>query len=215
MPPPYRKRYAFGVDLDARRLMTQARESSGLTKQAFADAAGTSRAALDQIEKGQRIPRVDTLARAVEASGHRLEVSLVPGTESETPQSSLADALAEIGITDPSFTWRWLISDFVANVIVPAVNGARRAALADEPEPTGHRGWDALIAALAEHIAFHAHMAAPAWSEQRSRCGPEAFWWPVHGALPSMRSAALAHSPAAFKRRRVLVDGRDIPRILP
>lgn len=212
----YRKRYTARMLLDARRLVAEARARSGLTKQGFAAAAGTSRAALDQIEKGQRVPRVDTLTRAIEASGHRLEVTLHPATTgADEPAATLAGALAEVGIADPEFTWRWLVSDFLANVIVPASRAARLAALADEPEPTGRGGWDAFAAALAEHVAFHAQIPVPRWVDHPSRSGPEAFWWPVHGSLASMRAAALAHSPAAFKRRRVLVDGREIPRILP
>lgn len=49
-----------------------AREQAGLSVAELARKAGTSRAAISQIEKGEREPSVATLTRLLGACGHRL-----------------------------------------------------------------------------------------------------------------------------------------------
>src|SRR4249920_2386481 len=46
----------------------------------------------------------------------------------------------------------------------------------DEPPTTGDERWDALLAALAEHLAAHHDLAAPEWTEIRVLQRP---WAPV------------------------------------
>lgn len=208
-------RYAFCV-CDPGGLIRAARIRSGLSRRALAQAAGTSRAALDQIEKGERIPRIDTLNRIVGAAGFTLE--LVVGDAGPQPSdhvTSLGQASVHLDPYDPVWNWRWLISGFVAGEFVPASKTARACALADQPGSTDDPRWDTFLAALAEHLSFHAHLDAPSWTTRSRRKPLEPFWWPVHGDLPSQRSAALAFSPASFKARGILVDGREIPRITP
>ncbi len=106
-----------------------------------------------------------------------------------------------------------LVSDFVPNEFGKAGAAQRVALLHEAPAPTGHAGWDSFAAALAEHLAFHSDHAPPEWVFDEERFGLRAFWWPVHGELPSMRASALAHSPASFKRRLILIDGRELPKI--
>ena len=198
--------------IDVAALLTQARRHSGLSKSDFARAAGTSRAALDQIEKGQRVPRTDTLLRAIQAAGLRATVTLTPADGPVDAVGTLAQWSASVSPADPPWSWRWLIGDFVANEFVPARRAARVHALAEEPPPLSDHRWDVLLAGLAEHLSFHADIAAPAWTRRAGAVEP--LWWPVH-TLPSQRPAAMALSPAAFKRRGILVDGREIPRVIP
>ena len=68
------------------------------------------------------------------------------------------------------------------------------------------------VHALAEHLAFHAEVPVPAWVEADATEVSE-FWWPVHGELASQRAAAMAWSPASFQRRRILIDGRELPTV--
>lgn len=63
--------------MDAATLISSARRRAGVTQRELADRAGTSPAAISLYESGQRIPRVDTLARLIAATGHSLEM-LVP-----------------------------------------------------------------------------------------------------------------------------------------
>lgn len=74
--------------------------------------------------------------------------------------------------------------------------------LVPEPMTTGDQRWDALIAALAEHLAFHEQRDIPAWVGAPSRF--LSTWW-VPSTLPSVRIGALAESPAAFRRRGVFI----------
>lgn len=189
---------------------------SGLSRQALAQAAGTSRAALDQIEKGERMPRIDTLSRVVEAAGLKLELCLGEADPAPSERITPIEASsARLDPNDPAWNWRWLISGFVAGEFVPASRAVRACALVDQPVTTGDKRWDTFVAALAEHLSFHAHVDTPSWATRSTQAPLEPFWWPVHGDLASQRSAALAFSPASFKSRGILVDGREIPRITP
>ncbi len=192
-------------------LLQESRARSGMTKKAFAEQVGTSRMALDLIEKGRRVPSIDLANRIAEAGGLRLK--LTPAVTATT-QASLADHAEGVDITDPVWTWRWLTGDFLSNHFVPGDSSDRAAMLLDPVAPTGDLRWDRFLQALAEHAATHARITTPRWVDLDPD-PHDAFWWPVHGSRPSTRAAALAHSPASFARRGILIDGRDLPRITP
>lgn len=198
--------------MDARTLVQTSRARSGLTKLAFARRVGTSRSALDEIEKGARVPRLD-LAVRIAAAGDQ-ELVLADQRSPTARGSTLADHARELDVDDPLWTWRWLTSDFVANVFAPARTDERVGLLAEPPSGSGHRRWDRFVEALAEHLAAHAAVAAPSWVEH-GVVDHGSFWWPVHGDRPSTRAAAMAHAPASFARRGILVDGRELPRVVP
>jgi hypothetical protein len=84
------------------------------------------------------------------------------------------------------------------------------AAITPEPELTGNTRVDALLGALAEHVAFHRGRDSPAWCEEPSRFLRSA-WFPVD--LPSVRVTALVSSPASFARRGIWIDRRDLDRV--
>ncbi len=84
--------------------------------------------------------------------------------------------------------------------------GEQRAQLfRDEPPSTGDERWDALLAAMAEHLAAQLDLAPPEWS--RSRVLPTA-WFP--SSLPSKRMEALVWAPAAFRKHGVYLSARDL-----
>jgi len=78
------------------------------------------------------------------------------------------------------------------------------------PPVTGNRGWDAVLAALAEHLADRMGIAPPPWVEDRERL--DGGGWTLDGGLPSRRADAIALAPPAFRRRHVYVDLRDLAR---
>lgn len=168
--------------------------------------------ALDLIEKGDRVPGLGLVNRIAAAGGGELILTRV--TSPVDVDVTLADAASKIDVDDASWTWRWLTSDFVANEFVPAGRSERVAMLRPAPAGTGDHRWDRFVEALAEHVASHADVDVPTWVP-RGPVDHGAFWWPVHGDRPSTRAAAMAHSPASFARRGILVDGRELPRILP
>lgn len=192
-----------------------ARTSSQLSKVAFAKAVGTTRAAVDEYEKGARVPRVDSLLKILEPAGLELRINDGPASRDAPIGLSLASFAATIDTADPAWAWRTLISDFTANEFAPALGGERSTLLADEPPKTGSHKWDSFIASLGEHLAFHARIDPPAWIFAPGRAALDQYWWPVHGSLPSTRAAALGLSPAAFRRRGIAIDGRELPMIAP
>lgn len=89
------------------------------------------------------------------------------------------------------------------------------AAIADEPPrlrekfPQGHIA-DAWLAAYAEHLARKVHRAAPAWAFAPERIATDPIF--DDGAdSPMLRALALAHAPAAFKRRNIFTPSVDFP----
>ena len=84
---------------------------------------------------------------------------------------------------------------------------AQAAALLEPPTLTGQRRWDALLAAVVEHIArLHGH-AIPAWVDE-----PERFlqvpWVIARGRAIGLDS--VLYAPGAFIRHSVLPDPLDL-----
>ena len=77
--------------------------------------------------------------------------------------------------------------------------------LQDEPAPTGDQRWDALLAALAEHLAAKHDAAPPPWTELRVLHRP---WFPAELAI--QRAEALVWAPAAFRKHGVYLSARDL-----
>ena len=82
---------------------------------------------------------------------------------------------------------------------------AQPALLADEPTPVGDERWDALLGALAVHLAARLDLAPPAWTEFRVLGRP---WFPAE--LPVQRADALVHAPAAFRKHGVYLSAADL-----
>jgi transcriptional regulator with XRE-family HTH domain len=60
------------------QVIKQAREAAGLSQAALADRMGTTQSAVARLESQRSNPRIDTLDRAIAATGQRLHVSLEP-----------------------------------------------------------------------------------------------------------------------------------------
>jgi hypothetical protein len=83
-------------------------------------------------------------------------------------------------------------------------------AIVDEPQATGDQRADALLAAAAEHAAFHADVCVPVWLTKPNRFLRTA-WFPID--LPSGRVRGLVTSPASFARRGIFIDRSDLDRV--
>lgn len=77
--------------------------------------------------------------------------------------------------------------------------------LRDEPPTIGDERWDALLAALAEHLAAQHDLAAAGWTEIRVLQRP---WFPAE--LEAQRAEALVWAPAAFRKHGVYLSARDL-----
>jgi hypothetical protein len=85
----------------------------------------------------------------------------------------------------------------------------RAGLFAERPEPTGDDRYDALLAALAEHSAYHDELSVPDWAYDEDRF-LEQWWFPVD--LPSVRADALVHSPGAFRIRGIFIGSGALDR---
>jgi len=83
--------------------------------------------------------------------------------------------------------------------------GVQPLLLQEEPPPVGDERWDALLAALAEHLAAQHDLAPPDWAESRVPGRP---WFPAE--LRIQRAEALVWAPAAFRKHGVYLSARDL-----
>ncbi len=68
---------------------------------------------------------------------------------------------------------------------------------------------DAYLGALAEHVAADRGLAAPPWSGEPDRFLPR-IWWPRY---PGLWARAIVESPAAFRRRGILLGAGMLSRV--
>lgn len=74
-----------------------------------------------------------------------------------------------------------------------------------EPQAVGDERWDALLAALAEHLCAQHDLAPPAWTESRVL---RRAWFPAQLAI--QRADALVRAPAAFRKHGVYLSAHDL-----
>jgi hypothetical protein len=96
---------------------------------------------------------------------------------------------------------RRLVLEFVAEYRWERADVKARL-LTEPPEPCNDIHYDAFLAALAEHLAYHDSLEVPGWTHDDGRFLDE-WWFPVN--LASVRTDALVHSPAAFRRRGIFL----------
>lgn len=75
-----------------------------------------------------------------------------------------------------------------------------------DPGLTGDAVVDALVAAAAETVALRRGDASPRWTSERERF-LDHFWYP---GPPSLFAWALAHSPAPFHIRGILIEADSL-----
>lgn len=83
----------------------------------------------------------------------------------------------------------------------------RLALVNEEPGATGQSGWDAVVAALADHYANRDGFPPPAWVNDDGRMVHPPF---AVVDTAGVRTMALVHSPAAFLRHGVLMMPEDL-----
>ena len=79
---------------------------------------------------------------------------------------------------------------------------AQPALLADEPPSTGDERWDALLAALAEHLAAKDDLAPPDWAELRILRRP---WFPAQLAH-FLRHGTRLGEPGLARQKAILLE---------
>lgn len=194
------------AEVDAVDVIREVRRVAGLTQHALATAARTTQSTIAAYESGRKQPTTGTLDRIVRAGGVELSWAVVRCTPYRA--MTLADLAAALRAADDDLGRRLLTLEFVQE-FGGVQSEARHALLVQRPAPTGDARWDALVGALAEHLAFHHELAYPQWAEEPDRFLDQ-WWFPID--TPAARAAAIAHAPAAFARRGVFVERRDLLR---
>jgi hypothetical protein len=104
----------------------------------------------------------------------------------------------------------YAVREFLDEFALRESGGSQREAIAERPEPTGDRRWDAYLGALAEHLAVIHQIERPPWSVEPGRF-LDRFWFVSE--VPGFRAVAIAQAPAAFRRRGVFVPERSLHRV--
>lgn len=184
--------------VDARQLIRSHRLAARLSQRELARRAGTSPATLHRYESGAVDPGTDTLNRILRAC--------LPRRRRWSSLAELAPALAGALVRGGAEAWR-LVGEFLDD------DGGAGAAefslsVADPPAPTGDARADALVAALAEHLAAGRGQPPPPWAQAAVEVTP---WWFAAGE--PFRALALRESPPSFARRGVFITAGALERV--
>lgn len=108
--------------MDAAALIVRCRRRAGLSQRELAARSATSAAAICLHERGERIPRVDTLARIVAAAGGMLELRVTwPTTTIDVEANARAlEAVLDLADHLPSRSERDLRFPIVRDVAGPS-----------------------------------------------------------------------------------------------
>lgn len=186
---------------DAARLLREARQTAGLTQTQLAEAAGTSQSVVAAYEAGSREPSVPMLSRMISASGNKLVLRFEPDSDRYRLRDLANDIKRERG------------DERRLRLVFEFLRGASddghplKTLVAATPASTGDQRYDAMLAAIAEHLCVQQQIDTPSWALQPKRFLDRAWWV---SDLPSARAQALVNSPASFRRRGVMIDRRDL-----
>lgn len=129
-----------------------------------------------------------------------------PLPEQRFNQSLAGVALRALAGEDFFVATRELLDEFA---LAPA-DAVRRRATEHRPEPTGTPRYDAYLGALAEHLAVCHRLAIPPWTACPDRF-LDRFWFVSD--VKGFRALLLTESPAAFRRRGIVVSERSLIRV--
>jgi transcriptional regulator with XRE-family HTH domain len=189
-------------------LMREHRATAGLSQAEAASRAAVDQPMLSRYENGRRDPSWDTLRRLLRAVDVEVELRTEPMPTA--PGVRTLTEMAEALMSERTDSRRLRnVLDFVTRYgsLPPSLRGALLLAA---PPLTGDERWDAMLAAVAEHLAFHDEIDPPSWSLDADRFLPVP-WYVVD--LPSVRRRVRLGAPTAFRRRNVWLDRSDLVRI--
>lgn len=83
----------MSFQVDAARILREARTAAGLSQRELARRAGTAQSVVARIESGHTSPTTDTLARLLDAAGMDVTIALTP---SDAARSHMLDDVARI-----------------------------------------------------------------------------------------------------------------------
>jgi transcriptional regulator with XRE-family HTH domain len=196
--------------MEVGRLVKEARTRAGLSQVELARRAGTSQPTVAGYETGRLLPRLDTLARLLEVSGHDLVIRAVPMVRRGAVPIALVSKEVRVILHDEGDVGAWRrILDFVDDMRGSSPAGMW-SLVHDAPPSCGDSRFDAAMAAIVEQLCTEAHVAIPEWTDEAERFVEP--WWFVSG-LPGFEAMALRDSPIAFARHGVFVNEGALDRV--
>ena len=125
----------------------------------------------------------------------------------------VADFIAADELTqDPTYVVRWTLRQFARNDFDTFDPSYRQQALDPAPPLTGHSGWDAFFAALADYLAQRDSLQTPGWVNQPERCNNSSTFYPANSHRPPELMAELITEPAPwFITRGVGLSLSELP----
>lgn len=184
--------------MTAASLLRAARRTSGLGQAEVARRSGTSQPDVSFVERGKRVPTVDTLERLLASTGHRLVAVPSARPSSVEAGESIAASLTG-GRLDAAFRAFLDFSDGLA-----ASRPVVRVVLAcAAPDSTGSPVWDTALAAVTEYWLDRDGLPKPSWLSDPDRFlpSPQGLAVSVYDPEPD-----LDEIPDQFRRRNVLVE---------
>ncbi len=183
------------VTVSGAALLREIRTKAGLSRRVLAAKAGVPTSTVSRVEEEQSDPTLSMLDRLVAAAGGRLVVEVLAGDRptiaalatalDRNPTRLKVDWTRLRGFVD----WATQHPDQVAD------------AIADPPLRTS-TPLDAILAALAEQLAYELRVKRPRWT--RAVGALSEVWSPP--VTPRMRATAEASTPEPFRRRNIILS---------
>jgi transcriptional regulator with XRE-family HTH domain len=197
------------MNSEAPETVAQLRAARRARRQSQADLAsriGTTQSAIARLESGDADPRLSTLERYAVAVGASLKVEPVTGTAPSLDATAAAVRQSLSG-GDTNDALRHVIQ------FLDDVRGADAAvvwrSMRVEPDTTGDRRWDALLAGVAEYTSRRSRIPVPGWAAAPGRF-LKRFWFVIEDLLgrpaPGLAAMAFADSPPELANRGVFLD---------
>ncbi|VBA62427.1 hypothetical protein [Mycobacterium attenuatum] len=165
---------------------------------------GVTRARARGILSNRRISRISGYPADAVRAVHRHQGAR---TDLAAPQTALSigEAAAAIARGGDDATRLRVFFEFARGA--DEAGAAALPLITAEPLLIGEPRFDALLAAIAEHLAARHGLPGPLWTITVERFLHRAWWI---SPLPSARVQALLWTPASFRRRGIYLDRHDL-----
>lgn len=190
-----------------------ARLERGLSQAELALQIGTTQSAVARLESGKSDPRLSTLERYAEVVG--VELAFGPNRhQAPSLEFTAAEIRRSLVERDPDDAFRQVVQ-FVDDVRRVNASGVRHAVRV-EPESTGDKRWDALLAGIAEYVSRRAGLPVPGWASAPGRF-LRRFWFVIEDIIgrpsPGLAALSFASSPRELASRGVFIDRSSLESI--